>query len=139
MRLKNFFKFRKWEPDLSRKPPARSEWPDHIIALNGKKFDEFIRKYPLSIIDFWAPWCGPCKTIAPRIRQLSKEYKGQVAFGKVNIDNHKDIAKRFHVSGIPNLSFFSYGEKITNLTGVKPISDIQYEIEEILAKFQNDK
>ena len=75
MGLKNIFKIKRWVPDLERSPPPKRDWPDHIITLSNKKFDDFINKYPVAIIDFWAPWCKPCKIIAPRIRQLSKMYK----------------------------------------------------------------
>jgi thioredoxin 1 len=75
--------------------------------------------------------------MAPRLRQLSKRYKNKVAFGKINIDNHKEVGQRYHVMGIPNLVFYSYGEKVTNLVGVKPISEIQNKIDDILIKFEN--
>ncbi len=133
----DLFKLKKWEPDLTRAPPDKTDWPDHILTLKAMKFDKFIAKYPLSIIDFWAGWCGPCKTIAPRLRQLSKMYKGRVAFGKVNVDNESELAKRFHISGIPNLTFFSYGEKVTNITGIRSLGDIQEKIDDILDKFND--
>jgi len=125
MGLKELFKLKKWEPNLSRPPPKKSDWPDHIISLNNKKFDKFIEKYPLILVDFWASWCGPCKTLTPKFRKLSKEYKGKVAFGKVNVDSERELAKRFHVLGIPNVIFFSYGEKVKNITGVRNITDYE--------------
>ena len=136
-KVRDLFKLKKWQPDLSREPPLKSDWPDHIITLNNNKFDEFVDKFPVAVIDFWAPWCQPCKALGPRLRQLSKTYKGKVAFGKVNIDNYNELAKRFHVLSIPNLIFFSYGEKVTNLLGVKPIKDIQVKIDEILKRFES--
>ena len=132
----DMFKLKKWEPDLEREPPSKTDWPGHVKTLNSNKFDRFINKYPLSVVDFWAPWCKPCQVIAPRIRQLSKTYKGRAAFGKLNIDEYKNIAKRYHILGIPNLVFFSYGEKITNITGVRSINDIQKEIDGILLKLE---
>lgn len=137
MGFKDFFKFRSWVPDLTREPPPKREWPDHIISLNRKNFDKFIDKYPLSVVDFWAGWCKPCKTIAPRIRQLSKSYKGKVAFGKVNVDSESELSKRFHILGIPNLILFSYGQKVTSLTGVKQVDVYEKELEKILSKFEN--
>jgi thioredoxin len=136
MGLKDIFKLNKWEPDLSKTPPKKSDWPDHIISLNKKKFDNFIEKYPIVIVDFWAAWCGPCKTLTPRFRQLSKDYKGKVAFGKVNVDSERELAKRYKVLGIPNIIFFSYGVKIKNITGVRNIADYQNEIDIILDKFK---
>jgi thioredoxin 1 len=135
MGLKKILGLEKWEPDRTREPPTKKEWPDHVVPLNSKKFDKFIDKYPLVVIDFWAAWCGPCKTLTPRFRQLSKMYKGKVAFGKVNVDSHRELSKRFHIMGIPNIFFFSYGEKIRNMNGVRNIDEYQREIDKILEKF----
>ena len=109
-----------------------------IMEIDDGNFEHEVLKADKPVmVDFWAPWCGPCKTLAPRIRQLSKSYKGKVAFGKINIDNYHEIAKRFHIMSIPNLTLFSYGEKITNIVGVKPINEIQEIIEETLGRFEN--
>jgi thioredoxin 1 len=131
------FKLGGWQPDLEREPPPKQDWPSSVKTLNSKKFDKFINKYPLSIVDFWAPWCRPCHKLAPRIRQLSKEYKGRVAFGKLNVDEYKNVAQRYHLLSIPNLIFFSYGEKITNLSGVRSFNEIQKKIDDILLKFND--
>ena len=136
-KIGDLFKFKKWQPDLSREQPPKSEWPDHIITLDNDKFDDFVDKFPVVVIDFWAPWCQPCKALGPRLRQVSKIYRGKVAFGKVNIDNYKDLAKRFHILSIPNLMFFSYGEKVTNLMGVRPIKEIQIKIDGIIKRFES--
>ena len=135
MGLRELFGFKKWEPDLDRSPPPKEDWPDHVLTLNTKGFDKFINKYPLSVVDFWAPWCAPCHTIAPHIRQLSKIFKGRVAFGKINISKNKGLAMRYHIHGIPNLVFFSYGEKVTNITGVNSIGVIKNKIDNILGRF----
>jgi thioredoxin len=123
-------------PNLTRTPPGKDEWPNHITSLNEKKFDKFIDKYPLTLVDFWASWCQPCKTLSPRLRQLAKQNKGKVAFAKVNVDSERNLAKRFHVMGIPKVIFFSYGEKISSITGVRPMDEYQKKIDEILVKFE---
>ena len=106
------------------------------ITIDDSNFDRTVLQAKIPVlVDFWAPWCGPCKTLAPRVRQLSKMFQGKVAFGKVNIDNYKELAKQFHILGIPNLVFFSYGEKVTNFMGIKPIKDIQEKIDELLSRF----
>lgn len=135
MGILDIFKFKKWEPDLEREPPPKKDWPDHVVTLRGKKFIKFIEKYPLSVIDFWAPWCEPCRKVTPRVRQLSKRYIGKVAFAKLNITDNKSIAKENHILGIPNLVFFSYGKKITNITGIRQIDVYQDTIDSILDKF----
>jgi thioredoxin 1 len=138
MGLRGLFRSRRWQPDVERDPPPSEDWPDHVVTLKKKNFATFIDKYPLSVIDFWAPWCGPCKKIAPRIRQLSKLYTGTVAFGKVNIDDvqNMSLAKEYKIMGIPNLMFFSYGERVTSITGVRPVNSYKDKIESILEKFE---
>ena len=81
---------------------------EYIITLDNKNFNEFINNYPLSVIDFWAPWCAPCRDLVPRFRRLSKIYKGKVAFGKLDIQKNPDIAKKYKIFAIPNISFFSF-------------------------------
>ena len=130
-----FFSFlRRRESNTSGKPPSVEKWPDHVITLGSKDFDEFIQKYPLSLVDFWAPWCAPCRAIAPRLRRLSKIYKGQVAFGRLDTQKNQDVAKKYNVMGIPHLIFFRYGKKVMSITGVKPIGNIKNIIEDLLEK-----
>ena len=110
------------------------EWPDHVLNLNEKKFIEFIKKYPFSIVDFWAPWCAPCRAMTPRMRRLSKIYKGKVAFGKIDTQKNQDIAKQYKIMAIPHLIFFRYGKKVTSITGVKSVGDIKNVIDDLLEK-----
>ena len=128
----------KWKPDLTREPPDCKDYPSTVRSLSAKSFDDFIDKYPLSVIDFWAGWCAPCKTVRPRVRQLSRTYKGKVAFGMVNIETEKWLSDRYHIQSVPNIVFFSYGEKVTNLSGVKTVSQLQEQIDRILAVFSID-
>ena len=115
--------------DTNQKSKIVNNWPEHVITLEGKNFDKFIEKYPLSIVDFWASWCIPCKTMAPRLRRLANIYKGKVAFGKIDTQKNKDIAKKFQIIGIPQLIFFKYAKKVTTITGVKSIGYIKKVIE----------
>ena len=128
------FRFRGQRRDSDQKTPSVDEWPDHVVTLEGKKFNGFIKKYPLSLVDFWAPWCAPCRVIAPRIRRLSKIYNGKVAFGRLNTQKNEDIAKQYHIMGIPHLAFFRYGKKVASITGVRSIGDLKDTIDELLKK-----
>jgi len=127
-----FFKHKEKKYDISQKIPSVIEWPDHVVNLDKKNFKEFIKKYPLSIIDFWAPWCNPCKAMLPRLRRLSVIYKGKVAFGRLNTQENQDIAKNYKIAGIPHLAFFRYGKKISSSVGLKSVGDIKKVIEDIL-------
>ena len=117
---------------LGQKENMEIDWPDHVLTLDGDNFDEFIEKYPLSIVDFWAPWCAPCKIMSPRLRKLSKMYHGKVAFGRLNIVENEHIAKEYRITSIPNLIFFSYGRKIKSITGVKSVGEIKKVIDKML-------
>lgn len=113
-----------------RGPPP--DWPDHVVTLEGRNFNEFIQRYPLSLVDFWAPWCAPCKVIAPRIRRLARIYMGKVAFGKLNTQKNEEVTKKYHIRGIPYLAFFRYGKKITSITGVRSIGSLKDTIDDLL-------
>ena len=128
------FKHKDDKLGFNQKAYSVKEWPDHVVTLEGNNFKKFIEKYPLSIVDFWAPWCAPCRVIAPRIRRLSKIYKGKVAFGKLDTQKNQDIAKQYKIMGIPHLAFFSYGKKISSMTGVKSIGVIKSVIDDLLKK-----
>lgn len=114
--------------------PPLEEWPVEVVQLNETIFFLFVKKYPLSLVDFWAPWCSPCKTISSRVKRLSKIYKGQVAFGKLNVQQHRKIADKYHITNIPYLVFFSYGKKIASLVGAKSIVDIKRKIDSLQKK-----
>lgn len=129
-----FFKKKKKNPNYKQKSDSAVEWPEYIITLDGKTFEDFIQKYPLSIVDFWASWCAPCKAMAPRLRRLSKIYKKKVVFGKLDIQENQDIAKKYKIMGIPHLIFFRYGKKISSMTGLKSVGDIKNIIEDILKR-----
>ena len=112
MIISNFFLKKKKNYNENSIPSI--DWPDHIITLEEKNFNDFIEKYPFSIVDFWAPWCKPCKSMSPRLRRLSKIYKGKIAFGKFNTQKNQDITKKYNIMGIPNLIIFNYGKEQVN-------------------------
>ena len=128
------FKYKKRNRNSGENSRPSLKWPDRIVSLDEENFEEFIQKYPLSIVDFWAPWCAPCNVMAPRLRRLSKIYKGKVAFGKLDTQKNQDIAQQYRIMGIPNLIFFKNGKKITSVTGLRSIGYIKNEIEDFLEK-----
>jgi len=81
------------------------------------------------LVDFWAPWCGPCRMIAPMVEELATEYKGTVKIGKINIDDSPNAATQFGVSSIPTLMIFKGGQVVDRFVGVQPKSRLQSALE----------
>ena len=72
------------------------------------------------VVDFWAPWCAPCLMIGPAIEELADEYKGKVAFAKVNTDDARNVAIKYGIMGIPTLKIFKGGEEVASVSGALP-------------------
>jgi thioredoxin 1 len=95
------------------------------IILSDATFSSEISKYPVMVVDFWAAWCGPCRTVAPVIEQLAKEYSGRVAFGKLNVDENPLTSSEFQVESIPTLLIFRDGEPVDGIIGAAPKHQIE--------------
>lgn len=81
---------------------------------------EVLTSNKLSIVDFWAEWCGPCRAIGPIIEDLSKEYDGKVNVGKVNVDHNPQISMNYGITSIPAILFFKNGEVVDKMVGAQP-------------------
>jgi thioredoxin 1 len=87
------------------------------LNLDDSNFAQTINKYPLLLVDFWAPWCGPCRMMSPIIDQVGKEYIGKLVVGKVNVDENPNISGQFGISSIPTLILFKRGQAVNNIIG----------------------
>ena len=106
---------------------------DGIITLTSNNFDETVKSSTTPIlVDFWAEWCGPCKAIAPVLKELSTELAGKVTIAKLDVDAHGDIAQRFSVMIIPTLLIFNNGEVQKRLVGAKGKGQLLEELAEFL-------
>lgn len=84
----------------------------------------------LTVVDFWAEWCGPCRAIGPVIEELSKEYTGKVNVGKVNVDNNPQLSINYGVTSIPAILFLKDGKVVDKLVGAQPKANFVKKIEQ---------
>jgi len=97
------------------------------ININAVSFEKAVLQSPVPVlVDFWAPWCGPCKMIAPTLNEIAREGEGRYRIAKVNVDDEPALMQRFNIRGIPALLFFNGGEQrdqIVGAAGKKAIVD----------------
>lgn len=86
------------------------------------------------LVDFWAPWCGPCRIVSPVLEKLSSEYTNKLRFTKLNLDNNQEIAARYDVRGIPCIIIFKEGKEVDRIIGAYPEPQLRAKIDLILAK-----
>jgi len=104
-----------------------------IVDVNDSSFEQEVLKSSVPVlVDFWAPWCGPCRTIAPVLEELAREYDGKLKVVKVNVDNNKQAASQFHVRGIPNMIIFKGGESKDQIVGVVAKQELVDAIKKVL-------
>ena len=96
------------------------------VELTVANFDREVLSSDLPVIvDFWAEWCMPCKMVAPVLEELASEYEGKLKVGKVNVDNHGELAARFGIVSIPTLLLFKGGEQVGRQVGAAPKPKIE--------------
>lgn len=83
------------------------------------------------VLDFWAPWCGPCNAMTPRIEALAKELEGKFVVAKVNVDENPELSKKYKISSIPSFLFFKSGEEVERLSGVQTGEKIKEVLESL--------
>ncbi len=114
---------------LQKSPPP----PDNpnVKTLNRHNFKQLAGQ-GIILVDFWAPWCGPCKIIAPVLNELAEELNGKVRIGKVNVDQQSELAAKFKVRNIPTLVLLKNGKEVKRFVGVKTKRALLSEMAEFL-------
>ena len=102
------------------------------LELTDSNFQEILAEGKPVVMDFWAPWCGPCKMVGPIIDELATEYEGKVIIGKCDVDENGDVAAEYGIRNIPTVLFFKNGELVDKQVGSAPKSAYVAKIEAIL-------
>jgi thioredoxin 1 len=103
---------------LAEKPAAKSD--AQVLVLDERQFPMAVRDHPYLVVDMWAPWCGPCRMVAPVIQELSAEFAGTITFAKVNTDENQRIALSYGITAIPTILLFARGKLVEKVVGAYP-------------------
>lgn len=103
------------------------------LMITAENFDkEVLQATEPVLIDFWAPWCGPCRVIGPVVEEFATQYAGKLKVGKLNVDDHPIVAQRYGITGIPALLFFKQGAVVDNVVGAVPKNVLQKHIDSVV-------
>ena len=104
-----------------------------VIEVTDQNFEKEVLKSELSVlVDFWAPWCGPCHMVSPVIEKISSDYNDKFRFCKMNVDEARNTAMEYGIMSIPTLMFFKDGEKVDEIVGAVPEATLRPKIEAFL-------
>ncbi len=106
---------------------------DTVIELNDSVFESEVIKSDIPVlVDFWAPWCGPCKAMAPTISKISQDFAGKIKVGKINVDENQQTSIQFGIRSIPTLLVFKDGKIIDQIIGAVPESELAQSVSKAL-------
>lgn len=118
-RLKKERRALKERPEPSReKGKSASNKP--VVDLTDATFTEAVQNHPLVVVDCWAPWCQPCLFVSPVVEEIAQDYVGRIFFGKLNVDNNRNIAVQHQIMSIPTLLVFKNGKLVDQIIGAMP-------------------
>jgi thioredoxin 1 len=111
---------------------------ENMINVDQNSFEKTVLNSQMPVlVDFWAPWCGPCKAVAPIVEELANEYKGKIEFAKLNVDDAPFIASKYGVMSIPTIMVFKDGKPMQHAIGYQPKEQLKKLLDSALAKQAN--
>ncbi len=99
------------------------------LKITDGNYKEFLAGDKLVVIDLWAEWCGPCRSIGPSVEELAEEYEGRAVIGKYNVDDEAELSIDYKVRSVPTLLFFKNGQLVDKIVGAAPKAEIKARIE----------
>lgn len=111
---------------------SRGSESTHPLDLTDENFDQIVGGNRLVLVDFWAPWCAPCRIVAPILEELAAKYAGKIVVGKVNVDENPETAMKFMIAAIPTIMLFKEGSVVEKIVGAVPKSTLEALIEKHL-------
>jgi len=118
--------------DMKKSVEPSVQFPDKPVVITDETMDAAAAQYPVFILDCWAEWCGPCRTIGPIIEELAREMKGKVVFGKLNVDQNMQTANKHRISAIPTMLVFKNGKLVDKIIGAYPKATLAGKIQKYL-------
>ena len=105
-----------------------------VIEVQDQDFDDKViqSRVPV-VVDFWAPWCGPCKAVGPLIEKLAERHQGKAQFVKLNIDDNSDTAQKYGIKSVPTIMFFNNGRMVDKLVGMVTAAKLGESLQNLLA------
>jgi thioredoxin 1 len=113
---------REWEQEKAAQ--SKDVKTDGIIELTDANFDSTLKSQKLMLVDFWAPWCGPCRWVSPVLEQIAKENAAKLVLGKLNVDDNPITSQRFGIQGIPTIMIVKDGRVVDQVVGALPKDDL---------------
>jgi thioredoxin 1 len=107
-----------------------------MVEIDEIEFEREVLAAPAEVavlVDFWAPWCGPCQIIGPVVEEVATQYAGTLKVGKLNVDDHPAVAQRYGITGIPALLFFHKGQVIDTVVGAVPKRVLQQHVDKVVS------